>query len=84
MIHKRDIRRTPLLFVAWDDATSASGWCDPTIRGKQSIGIVSVGWLLRKTKRELTIAQSISTNGRAGDVLTLPRGMIRHVRRLRP
>jgi hypothetical protein len=63
---KRDIRRTPLLYVEWHDACSDGGWHR---EDEVPIGcprIISVGWKLRETKRALTIGTDAEHNGKGG------------------
>lgn len=79
-----DIRKYPLYRVEWADAVSVSGWFDPGEQsGDEAVLSISVGYLVRRNSREITLAQSINVLGHFGDRITIPAGMIKSVRRIR-
>lgn len=67
----------PLLLVTWIDAASNHcGWEKLDTIAKQSPPTVrSVGWLLRRTNRHITLVASIVGDEGSSDV-TIPTGMI--------
>ena len=67
----------PLLLVEWHDAASNhSGWEKLTTIAKQTPPVVrSVGWLVKRTKRHLTLVASIVGDEGSSDV-TIPTGWI--------
>jgi hypothetical protein len=67
----------PLLLVQWHDAASFHmGWEKLDVIAKQQPPVVrSVGWLLKRTKRHLTLVASIVGDEGSSDV-TIPTGWI--------
>lgn len=67
----------PLLLVQWYDATSNhSGWEKIDTIAKQTPPVVrSVGWLIRRTKRHITLVASIVGDEGSSDV-TIPASWI--------
>ena len=80
-------KHNPTVEVLWHDAHSDGGsWMEPhawleTIDSPYVVR--SVGYLLRDSKREIVIAQSKTDKGRISDTITIPRGMVRRVTRLK-
>ena len=80
-------KRHPMVEVVWHDAHSdGGGWKQPTeaLRDVAEPYVVrSVGFLLKANKREVVVAQSRTDRaGYVTDTMTIPRGMVRRVRRL--
>ena len=71
------IEGRPLLLVKWIDAASHhAGWEKLDTIAQQTPPIVyTVGWLLKRTKRHITVVASIVGDEGSGDV-TIPTGMI--------
>lgn len=71
------IEGRPLLLIKWVDAASHhSGWEKLTAIAQQTPPVVyTVGWLLKRTKRHITVVASIVGDEGSGDV-TIPVGMI--------
>jgi len=68
--------------VTWNDACSRAGWewrknKDPLT----PLPCISVGFLLSKTKKYVTLAQNLNKN-QVGEQITIPRGMIKKIKRL--
>ena len=86
-IHKKDIRRTPAYMVEWRDATCDSGWWNSLPDNRDPKGlttrVTTMGYLMRKTPREITLAMSVSINGHAGELLTIPRAWIEGMHRIK-
>lgn len=69
--------------VKWRDSSSLRGWTDMDHKQHSVSLITSVGWLVRETKTELTIATCISDHGSTRDAVTIPREAITRVTRLK-
>lgn len=69
--------------VEWRDACSHSGWYDAPQADEQLIPYMvrSSGYVVRSDNEGITLAQSITSTGKLGDMLFVPRGMVRKVRR---
>lgn len=70
------------VIVEWDDSSSYSPWhndSDLDIPAK----CFSVGVICKDEDRYISVAQSKSSEGNYGDVITIPRGCIKRVRQLR-
>lgn len=69
--------------VTWRDSATLRGWMEMDSKHHGVTTITSVGWLVRETKTELTIATCISENGNTRDAVTIPREAITKRTRLR-
>ena len=70
--------------VHWVDACSNSGWQgvnEPD--DDEAIPCLSTGYLLRRSKREITLATNLNRLGHTGDWMTIPTSCVTKVRRLR-
>lgn len=72
--------------VTWNDAKShGGGWqtIEDTIKNARGpFEVSSVGYLLKRNKKELILAQTLTKNGLAADTITIPSGFVHKVRRL--
>lgn len=80
----------PLVRVDWLDSNSRGSWASPEHAADptQSLLCVSVGWLLRRDKKFLTVAGSGAYDGEGGfsqvnGSMTIPACAVVRVRRLR-
>ena len=74
----------PVVEVKWRDACSRGGWRDVShTHHDRPLCVTSVGYLLHKDKRRVTLALSLAANDDVGDTLTVPRSWILRVRTLR-
>lgn len=83
MSREDGFRKLPLVEVSWVDSASTNGW-----RGKQEPDDVpckcrTVGYLLKRTKRTLTVAQNLSEFGSTGEWMQIPAAVVKRVRRLK-
>ena len=65
----------PLVLVEWSDATSYADWKDEEAVEKIAPeACVSVGWLIKKTKKFITIVASYSPEGKDNwsSITTIP------------
>ena len=74
--------KPPLVRVEWDDAwsdhdeTGAKDWADHT-------PVVTVGYLVRSTRRVVSVASEVVSEGRYRCVTHIPRSIVRRVVRVR-
>ena len=72
--------------VTWHDAKSqGGGWREIKDLAQFARGpfeCSSVGWLLKRNKKEIILAQTLSKSGLGTDTITIPRGFIWKVRHL--
>jgi hypothetical protein len=71
-----------LVIVTWLDSCLHEGWgaYDPT-SGLSTCH--TSGFLMRKTRQEVAVAQSISNDGNIDALMVIPRGCIKRIRYLR-
>jgi len=78
------MKRFRAVEVTWIDASSSNSWRTIAVHAEEDdvppFLVKSLGWVLRRNSRVLILAQSVSHNGQAMDVLTIPAGMIKRVR----
>lgn len=68
--------------IIWFDACTQSGWIDKNLsKDLLLIKNISVGILIKKTKKFITIAQTKNTN-HFGELLTIPRCNIKKYKEL--
>ena len=73
-----------LVIVEWVDSAFMQGWMSKEHAKEHNYSrITSVGILLKETKDYITIVQSVSDKGDAGDDLTIPRCALERIRILR-
>lgn len=58
--------------VKWRDSSAVRGWNRITTDQHGVSIITSIGWLLRRTKKEITITTSVTYDGSCMDPLTIP------------
>jgi len=73
-----------LILVEWVDSMFCQGWMHKEVAQKHEFSrIASAGILIHEDKEKITIMQSISDKGDAGDGITIPRCSIKRMRQLR-
>ncbi|MCZ2099180.1 MAG: hypothetical protein LC121_23560 [Anaerolineae bacterium] len=60
--------------IVWLDAVAGAGWTDHD-EAPEAATIYTVGFLVKKTRKEVTIATSVGDTEHNGS-MTIPRGMI--------
>lgn len=72
----------PLCIVEWVDIAGTSSYWqgDETAR---FISVVSIGWVTEDTKEKLTIVQSLTDEEDHGGVLTMPKEVVRSVKKIK-
>ncbi len=71
-----------LVMVEWDDSQTSYGWRVPEA-DDFPVRIKSVGVLVSKTKRAITISSSVSEGLKFLDKLTIPTEVVRKFRQFR-
>lgn len=81
----KDARKLPLVEVSWVDASSTHGWMDRDQAREEAnpIECLTVGRLIRNDKETTAVAQTISEEGKFGEVWAIPAQWVKRVRRLR-
>lgn len=79
----RHVPKLTRVEVVWRDACSHSGWFDPPQADEELVPymVTSSGYVVRDDADGLAIAQSITSVGKFGDILFVPRGMVQKVTR---
>ena len=77
------MKKVKFVQVEWDDAASCATW-----RGLDDLPhtqpCITRGWLLEENKKELIIAATVQEGGPDfGELIALPRGMVKRIRRLK-
>ena len=73
--------KSDLVLVTWYDAHSETGWFEPqeALDKHNPMTCWNVGWVVKKDKDGITLSPSVASDGGLGDVMFIPRGMIRQV-----
>ena len=67
-----------LVYLEWIDSSSTRGWWDA--EKDETALVYSVGWLVNKTKRTITISTSRSETNKFADQMNIPLAAIRKYR----
>ena len=81
----KDVRNLPKVEVDWVDSATR-GWHRFPSEAREETGLVqcrSVGYLILKTRKRLTLMQSAGEYGRMGDALSIPASCVKRVKVLR-
>jgi len=72
------------VYVEWDDSHVTSSWQNSEERDYPLCPIETLGWLIKKDRRSISVAQSWDTDnhGYTCDVITIPRGCIRKIQEI--
>lgn len=76
------MRKFQLVRVRWLDSASHLGWQSHAEDHEVST-VESIGWLVKESKEQLTITHSFSDNRDVMDALSIPRGCILKVMKLK-
>lgn len=71
--------KSKVILVDWFDIAYGAGHWDPTITPAK---VSSVGYLVRKTKKELIVAMSRAWDSDHGGLLAIPMGCVKSIKRL--
>jgi hypothetical protein len=83
MTHREFKKQMRLVEIHWVDAASDSGWQGQKAPGDETVDCRTVGYLLKRDSRVITVAQNVSHHGSTGEWMTIPVSCVRRVRRLR-
>lgn len=72
-----------LVMVTWRDACSIDGWRSPADEDFDTADVVSVGWLLERTKKKIVLASSMCSEGGVNSVVVIPTPWVGSVRKLK-
>lgn len=71
--------------VEWDDANSNARWQDlGEMKNNHHVALCkSVGYLLKRDKKEILLVQTQAPEGDGAGVISIPIGFVRRVRRIK-
>lgn len=69
------------VIVTWKDSATLRGWNNIDAEHAPS-EITTLGWLLRKTKDQVTITSCISDHGNTREALAIPRSCVVSIKKL--
>lgn len=72
-----------VVYIKWVDSAATHGWLRPEEVGKHSTECYSVGFLVDKNKKTVTIAQSLMDENMLGEFLTIPKVCIISMREVK-
>ena len=81
-----DLRKLPIVRVEWEDAASGGKWL-PYLEAQSQRGLVcceTIGFLVKRSAKELLVCQSVSENGHVDGGLTIPTRSVRSIKVLCP
>jgi len=78
------MRKLPLIVIEWEDTLTHTGGWEHVDKVRECITNPhwAVGWKVKSTRRTLHITPMVSNDNRCDDVVMIPRGCIRSIRRL--
>lgn len=70
-----------LAIVTWvDSATRRPPWSsDDEALSLRPTDVITVGWLMKRGRRRIVLAQSLSSSTQIGNVFTIPRGCVKSI-----
>lgn len=75
-----------LVLVSWEDANSPAqdAWEDATLVRSRLVPVQSVGWIIERNKRLVTLAASLTDGGAGacGSLITIPMANVVRIKRL--
>lgn len=72
----------PLAVVEWEDAAHEFGWQEGVIPEPKTVIVRSVGYVIKRTKKHILLAQSIAEDNHA-QTLQIPKGMVIKVKNIK-
>lgn len=72
----------PIVAVIWDDATALDGWTDGNDELRPCL-VLSVGFLVKKTKHHIVLAQDLAPDGQQCGRGQIPLGMVKRIKVLK-
>ena len=77
----------PMVYVEWLDSAFHAGWKTESERRPDSYSLSTcntLGFLVFKSKREIHVAMQFSECGSVGEVMAIPRSVIRRMVKVSP
>jgi hypothetical protein len=78
----KDIPKRQMVVVDWLDSTSNSSWQPLKDIDSKPVCCRTIGYCLKKDKKSILVAASLSDLGHSGDHMCIPRSCVCSVRRL--
>ena len=78
----KDIRRSSIVQVDWNDAASIGKW-EPNEREPGLAKCTTVGFLLRRAPKHITLVGSFSNDNHHGEAISIPRAWINRIQVIR-
>jgi hypothetical protein len=75
--------KLPIVVVTWVDAHTSHGWEGVDEADAEGSTCYTVGFLIRSSRDAITVASSSDRNGNYNSRITIPRGMVRTIKRMR-
>ena len=73
-----------IVVIDWVDSVRASDWVLMEDVNEKSLDCVSIGFLIKETNKNITIAQNYGTNPeQVCNLMTIPKCSIRNIRELK-
>ena len=70
--------------VEWDDSCSNNGWqCADTAKSHSTAQCRTVSYLVKSSKKSITLVQSLSNTGNISELMAIPRGCIKSIKVLK-
>lgn len=76
-------KKYPLVMAEWEDANSKTSWHIDDASKHNSATIQSVGWKVKSNPKTLTLAISHDDDNGISDCLTIPRGCINKITKIK-
>lgn len=77
------VDKPPIVEITWTDSTTHGGWMDlDEANDSMAMMCTTVGYIVKKSRKQVTLAQSISANGQMGEILCVPTSVIQELREL--
>ncbi len=78
------MKENTLVKVDWIDSSTARGW-NTRDKAKKPGGFActSVGFVIQENKKDITVAGTVGDDGDCLDAITIPRGCIKKIRRIK-
>lgn len=80
----QNVKQLPWVHVTWRDASTWTGW--QPVKDADShmpADCQTIGFLIRYSKKMVSLCHSINEYGKMGDCLTIPREWVQRVKRVR-
>ena len=80
------MRKRRLYRVEWEDTASSGGWRreDDVLKEQRgTVSIVTVGYFMRRNKKEILLCQSYDEYDKTNDRIAIPMACVKRIRRLK-